>query len=115
MSTRRRSWWSCLLCLLVVLSATACAGSQDESALAAAQAYAAALAEGDGDGACDVLAPNVRSELEHSSGKACNQAILDEGVVTDVRPWRCRCTAPAPRCASRMTPSSWAATRMGGA
>ena len=86
MSTRRRSWWSCPLCLLVVLGgATACAGSQDESALAAAQAYAAALAGGDGDGACDVLAPGVRSELEQASGEACGQAILDEGAVTDIR------------------------------
>ena len=72
-----------MVCVLVVLSATACGGSQDESALSAAQAYAAALADGDGDVACSVLAPSVSSELEQTSGKACKRAILDDGVVTE--------------------------------
>jgi len=83
MRTRRRSWWSSSICVLVAFGATACAGSQDESALTAAQAYAAALADGDGDVACAVLAPSVRSELEQTTGKACERAILDEGVVTE--------------------------------
>ncbi len=43
-----------------------------------AEAFYAALGEGDGAAACDLLTAATRSELEQSSGKACDQAIVEE-------------------------------------
>ena len=62
---------------------SSCGGAQDDAATEAAETYVDALAQDDGAAACSVLAPSTRSELEHSSGMACAEAILDE-AVTDV-------------------------------
>lgn len=87
MRTRRPSRWTRAGCCaaggLLTLTLSGCAGSQDASALGVAQIYAAALADGDGDAACAVLSPTVRSELEQATGSACGRAVLEEGVVPE--------------------------------
>ena len=87
MRTRRPSQWAragcCAAGVLLTLTLSGCAGSQDASALGVAQTYAAALADGDGDAACAVLAPAVRSELEQATGSSCGRAVLEEGVVPE--------------------------------
>ena len=42
--------------------------------------FYSALAAGDGDGACEALSADTRSELEQTSGQACPLAVLDEGL-----------------------------------
>ena len=85
MTTRRRSrrTWPPLGVIVVAVLLTGCGGSQDGAALAAARQYTDALAEGDGDTACAVLAPAVRSELEQASGEPCGRAVIDEGTVVE--------------------------------
>ena len=57
---------------------SACGGAQDVAVADTAEAFYRALGEGDGTAACALLTPATRSELEQSSGKACDQAILEE-------------------------------------
>jgi hypothetical protein len=58
----------------------ACAGTQDEPATAAARDLLAAAGRGDGGAACALLAPAAVEELEQSSGKPCDEAVLDEDL-----------------------------------
>lgn len=67
-----------LLALGIPLSA--CGGSQDAAVSDAAERFYGAVADGDGEGACALLAPGTRSQLEQSSGKGCAAAILEQGV-----------------------------------
>ena len=62
----------------VALSLTGCGGSQQTAVDDAARAFHAAVADRDGSGACDLLAPETRSELEQSAGKACSAAVLEQ-------------------------------------
>lgn len=57
---------------------TACGSSRDADVADAATAFYAALADGDGAAACDLLAPETRSQLEQSAGQECAQAVLEE-------------------------------------
>jgi hypothetical protein len=69
---------------VLALALTAgCGGSQDGAALETAREYADALADSDGDTACALLAPAVRSELEQASGEPCSRAVIDEGTVVE--------------------------------
>jgi hypothetical protein len=43
-----------------------------------ALAFSKAVAGGDGQGACALIAPQTRHDLESSEGKPCAQAILDQ-------------------------------------
>jgi hypothetical protein len=64
------------------MALTGCA-SVDERADAAATVAVrllTAVQGDDGAGACAVLAPETRSELEQSAGTSCAQAILDEDL-----------------------------------
>ena len=63
-----------------VLLLSGCAGAQDGAAQRAAQAFYTAVAAGDGAAACAALAAPTRAELEQSSGKPCEQAVLEEDV-----------------------------------
>jgi hypothetical protein len=60
---------------------SSCGDGQDGAVTRTADSYAEALAGQDGAGACAVLAPPTRSELEESSGKSCDKAVLDEAVT----------------------------------
>ncbi len=68
--------------LALGLALSACGGSQDVAAADTAEAFYGALGQGDGAAACALLTPATRSELEQSSGKACDQAILEELSTT---------------------------------
>jgi hypothetical protein len=57
------------------LCASGCAGSQDDAATRAALRLLDAAAAGDGAAAC---AAPTRDELEQSSGKPCEEAVLEE-------------------------------------
>ncbi|MDQ3307072.1 MAG: hypothetical protein M3499_01730 [Actinomycetota bacterium] len=66
--------------LFAVSLLAGCASSQQDPVRATADRFYAAIADGDGQAACAVLAPTVRSEIEESAGSPCSQAILDEDV-----------------------------------
>ena len=68
------------LAVLVVACAAlaACGGTQDDAATTAARRLLDAAAASDGAGACAALAPPTRDELEQSSGKPCEEAVLEE-------------------------------------
>jgi hypothetical protein len=55
-----------------------CGGSQDDSVAGVAEDFSAAVSDGDGAAACDLLTPGARTELEQSSGRDCDRAILEE-------------------------------------
>jgi hypothetical protein len=60
------------------LKLTSCAGTQDEAAGSAAHDFLAAVQARDGRGACALMAPAARTELETSSGKPCPEAVVEE-------------------------------------
>jgi hypothetical protein len=62
------------------LCASGCAGSQDDAATTAALRLLDAAAAGDGVAACAALAAPTRDELEQSSGKPCEEAVLEEDL-----------------------------------
>jgi hypothetical protein len=64
------------LLALVVLAAGCSSAEQDAGA--SAEAFYAALAARDGEGACELLAPETQQELETSAGAACAAAVLEE-------------------------------------
>jgi hypothetical protein len=69
---------------VVVVAATAlsgCAGSEDDAATTAALRLLDAAAGGDGTAACAALAAPTRDELEQSSGKPCEEAVLEEELA----------------------------------
>ena len=65
------------------LCASGCAGSQDDAATTAALRLLDAAAAGDGVAACAALAAPTRDELEQSSGKPCEEAVLEEELGGD--------------------------------
>jgi hypothetical protein len=64
----------------VALSLTGCGGSKQAPVDDVARAFYAAVEERDGSGACGLLAPETRSELERSEGMACSAAVLEQQV-----------------------------------
>jgi hypothetical protein len=65
---------------LAAVSLAGCTPAQDQGVRAAATRFYAAYAEGEGDAACDQLAPKTKSELEQSAGKPCAEALLEKDV-----------------------------------
>ena len=55
-----------------------CGGTQDAAVAEASMSLLEAVDQGDGEGACALLAPAVRTEIEDTTGKPCERAILDE-------------------------------------
>ena len=76
-SLRRSAHLGAAACVLLLAG---CGGTQDDAAVSAAAALLSAVERGDGGAACDLLAPPVRSELEQSTGKPCEQAVLEEDL-----------------------------------
>ncbi|MFC7726559.1 hypothetical protein ACFQW6_15725 [Nocardioides sp. GCM10028917] len=73
-----------LAVLVVACAALAgCGGTQDDAATTAARRLLDAAAAGDGPGACAALAAPTRDELEQSSGKPCEEAVLEEELGGD--------------------------------
>jgi hypothetical protein len=71
---------------LVAASLTSCSSVQDDEVRSVAAKFYAAHADGDGDLACEELAPKTKSELEKSTGKPCAQALLDQTVPSVTQP-----------------------------
>lgn len=65
--------------VLLPLCLTGC-GDRNAPVEEAARSFYDAVAGGDGQAACRLLAPATAEELEKSSGKPCEQAILEEGI-----------------------------------
>ena len=65
---------------LLGLTLTGCGGSQDSAVEAVAADLLAATNSGDGRAACELLSPHTRDELEQSSGKPCDRAVLEEPI-----------------------------------
>ena len=67
------------LAVLVGCLALAGCGASDRAPDAAtvAESFYAALDRGDGEAACEALAPQTRAKLEHQEGTPCDTAILD--------------------------------------
>jgi hypothetical protein len=59
---------------------TACGATEDGDVSAVAEGFSTAVGDGDGEAACGMLSSEVRTELEQSTGVACPEAILDEGL-----------------------------------
>lgn len=73
--------WLAAPCLLgLVLTAAGCRGSAGGEVETTAREFYAALGQRDGAGACRILAPPTRSEVEQSAGRPCAQAILEEPI-----------------------------------
>jgi hypothetical protein len=66
--------------LLLGLVLTGCGDSEASAVEAVAAHLLEATSTGDGQAACQVLAPHTRDELEQSSGKLCERAILEESI-----------------------------------
>lgn len=64
----------------VAVLVTACGGTQDPDVARVATGLMEAVEGDDGTGACALLAPPVRSELEDTSGSPCAEAVLEEDV-----------------------------------
>jgi hypothetical protein len=79
--TQRHSRWRRLGAAgAAALLLPGCGGAQDEPATSAARGLLEAAHGGDGVGACELLAPAARSELEQQAGAPCEQAVLDEDL-----------------------------------
>jgi hypothetical protein len=65
---------------LLAATLTSCTSMQEDEVRSTAARFYAAYAEGDGDAACDQLAPKTKSELEKSAGKPCSEALLEAEV-----------------------------------
>lgn len=70
-----------LLALTVLALCSGCGGDPEDAGPArAAKAFEDAVGAGKGAAACALLAPETRSQVEQSAGKACDTAILDEDL-----------------------------------
>jgi hypothetical protein len=65
---------------LLGLTVTACSGTDSGDVESTARDFYRALDAHDGAGACRLLAPPTRSEVEQSAGKPCAQAIVEERI-----------------------------------
>jgi hypothetical protein len=65
---------------VLTLALAGCADEQDRAAADATEQFYAAVGSGDGATACALLAARARDELEQSSGKPCDRAILEEDL-----------------------------------
>jgi hypothetical protein len=76
--SRRRAAARSLVVGTCALLTAACGGTQDTEVSRTATGLLSAVGDGDGAAACALLAPAVRTELEDTSGKPCDRAVLDE-------------------------------------
>ena len=66
------------MALGVVILLGGCSSSQTQEVSVVAQRFYTAVTQADGRGACVLLSPATRTELEQASGEQCAQAVLDE-------------------------------------
>jgi hypothetical protein len=80
-----RTLTACAAVLLLGLQSGCASGQEDDVSTVSARFYHA-VADQDGAAACDVLAPDTKSELEKTAQKPCDQAILEEDVPSVASP-----------------------------
>jgi hypothetical protein len=80
MSPRAARCGAALTGLFLGLVLTGCGDSEDPAVEAVAGKLLEATSTGDGQAACQVLSPHTRDELEQSSGRPCERAILEEDI-----------------------------------
>jgi hypothetical protein len=80
----------CVTTAVVLLAATACGLSNDAAVADVAVEFYGAVEAGDGAGACALLAPTTRAELEQSAQAPCEVAVLEEDIPTVGEPRRTR-------------------------
>jgi hypothetical protein len=73
-----------LACGLLALGG--CQSAQDADVASSANAFYTAVADLDGTRACTWFAATTRTELEDSSGKPCDQAVLEENLTAPSGP-----------------------------
>jgi hypothetical protein len=66
------------LCVVAALSLTACGSGRTTAPSRVALSFSRAVAGGDGQGACALIAPQTRHDLESSQGKPCAQSVLEQ-------------------------------------
>ena len=76
----------------MILPLVGCSGPGTDAAAHTAEAFVAAWQSRDGAAACDLLAPETRSEVEQSARLPCPEAVLEEdlpggGRVRDAQTW----------------------------
>jgi hypothetical protein len=72
------SWPAMLAITASAALLSGCGGQRQDEARAAASDFYAAVSRTDGAAACALLAPATREELEQSSGKPCERAVVEE-------------------------------------
>jgi hypothetical protein len=75
---RLRAGGSGIALLALGLPLSACGDSGDAAAADVAEHFYEAVSGKDGAAACDLLTPSAREELEESSGKSCDAAVIEE-------------------------------------
>ena len=68
------------MAVATALLLASCSGTQDGPAADVAQGLLSAVDRGDGAAACALLAPAAVDELEQSSDKPCDEAVLEEDL-----------------------------------
>ena len=61
-----------------IVATSACSSPQEGEVERVAGSFYAAVDRGDGAAACALLSPTTRQELEDSTRKPCDEAVLDE-------------------------------------
>jgi hypothetical protein len=74
------SGWIWALSAVILLTCAACGVPEDDAPRTAAVSFERALEVDDGAGACALLAPETRAELEQSAGSSCAEAIVEEDL-----------------------------------
>ncbi|WP_328529582.1 hypothetical protein OG984_29220 [Nocardioides sp. NBC_00368] len=71
-------WWSTTLALLLPMILTGCASGQEDAVRDSAAAFEDSVTAKDWAGACALLAPETRTELEAAAKKPCAEALPEE-------------------------------------
>jgi hypothetical protein len=69
-----------LSAVVALATVSACASGEADQAVDVAAEFHAAVASHSGAGACALLAPETRSELEQSAQRSCDRAVLAESI-----------------------------------
>lgn len=72
--------------VVVAWALTGCSSAGEDEVHEVVAAFYSALADGQGEVACELLAPATLEELEQGSGSPCGQAILEEGLRQPSQP-----------------------------
>jgi hypothetical protein len=80
MSRRAARRGAALTGLVLGLVLAGCGDTEDSAVETVAGDLLEATSRGDGQAACEMLSPHTRDELEQSSGKPCERAILEESI-----------------------------------